>query len=209
PIVARTEERLQVLRQKKEDEVRVVWLKAFDGKAQDTRLGLKDVKQRELALPNGVAKILAEKDERVFEPMFMKVAPPTPAQAAVEALLREARALVKFWAVPVRDGKETEEKVNLAQHRWQPGESFYLHYEAAVPVQLGVFDDEPGKADRMLLPDVAYPASLNTALPGEPGRLPVPIKVGDRPEDEVLTLVGVQAGGRADILPSGEKDQGR
>src|SRR5262249_52389002 len=96
PIVARTEERLQVLRQKKEDEVRVVWLKAFDGKAQDTRLGLKDVKQRELALPNGVAKILAEKDERVFEPMFMKVAPPTPAQAAVEALFREARVLVKF-----------------------------------------------------------------------------------------------------------------
>ena len=102
---------------------------------------------------------------------------------------------VKIWGQPIDSFGQGGAYVNLTKHKWQRRERFYLWLETAVPIQLAFFQNYPeGRpASRQVSPDVRFPETFATIMPGAPYRFPVKIELDDDLRDEQMSLVVVRA----------------
>ena len=102
---------------------------------------------------------------------------------------------VKIWGQLVDPLGNPGPCVNLQKHKWQRSERFYLWLEAAVPVQLSLFQNYPeGRpASRQVSPDPAFPQTFATIPAGQPYRFPALIQMDDDLRDELVSIVVVRA----------------
>ncbi len=84
--------------------------------------------------------------------------------------------------------------VNPVKHRWNPRERFYVWINPAVPMTISLHQNYPEDrpASRQVYPDVRYPATFQTFMPG-PHRLPVLFEMDDDLRDEIMSMVVVRA----------------
>lgn len=84
--------------------------------------------------------------------------------------------------------------VNPVKHRWDPLERFYVWINPAVPVTISLHQNYPEDRppSRQVYPDVRYPATFQTFMPG-PHRLPVLFEMDDDLRNEIMSMVVVRA----------------
>jgi len=93
---------------------------------------------------------------------------------------------VKVW-FQLADGRF----VSPTHHRWQPGEQFYIHLEAPVPLRVALFQNYPEDrpASRQVYPDRQYPESFRLMMPGQSTRLPTLFSMDKDLRDELMSIV--------------------
>lgn len=109
---------------------------------------------------------------------------------------------VKIWGQLVDKKGKPGKLVNLMKHRWNPKERFYIWVDAAVPVQMSLFQNYPeGRpASRQVSPDEKMPETFGTIMPGKPYRFPIMIAMDDDMRNELMSIVFVRSD--AASLPS-------
>jgi len=171
---------------------RQAFMAAFAKQKANAQGVMKTAKVTERALPGGARVKVANvsKDLR-FNPV-----PIAPVGGTVTPMTPTATVLVKIWAAPVVGDKETGQFVNLSLYKWRPKERFYLYFESAVPVHIGLYQDYPNTTNptRKVLPDTNYPDSFKTIMPGVPYRFPILMEMDNTNEAEFMSIVFVSAG---------------
>ena len=124
--------------------------------------------------------------------------PPAPPMGPMGPPLRLG---VKVWAQLINPAGQPGPYVNLEKYPWHRMERFYLWLETAVPLQLALFQNYPeGRPpSRQISPNLAFPQTFATIMPGVPYRFPVMLAMDDDLRDELLSIVVVRAD--AQVLP--------
>ena len=123
--------------------------------------------------------------------------------ARSKALRKGPQLAIKVWGrlavPPSRVGAKwkADRHVNLANHRWRPGDSYFLCIDTAVPIQLGLFQIFPDRIAQ-IAPDPRHEVTYRTILPGQVWQSPRLI-LDEDPKDEDVSIVVVRAD--APILP--------
>jgi hypothetical protein len=114
----------------------------------------------------------------------------------------EVKGMVKVWA-ELKDGGK---KVHLARYNWKPKERFYLCFETALPVKVGLYQTYENKDKPVrILPDEEVPESLGAVQPGKAYRFPALLEMDDNDDDETLSLVIVGVGTKEEPRLGGDK----
>jgi hypothetical protein len=166
-------------------------LKAFSQLQKNAKKAIddSDLQVRSRSFPSGDAEVLVG-DAGRYGPVDVPInGKPVP-----------VKMMVKVWAMPVKDGRETGQAVHLEKYKWQRKERFYLYFESAVPVQIGLYQDYVGdRAPERRLPDGKHPESYKTLMPGRSQRLPVLLEMDDNLHDELMSIVAVVAGSQPEL----------
>ena len=102
---------------------------------------------------------------------------------------------VKIWGQIVNPDGSLGPLVNLTKHKWQKKEQFYLWLDAAVPLQLAVFQNytDGRPKSKQVSPDEKFPRSFETVVPGTAWKFPVRMEMDDDLIDEQVSIVVVRA----------------
>ena len=74
-------------------------------------------------------------------------------------------------------------------YRWAPGEVFYVHVQAAVPVYVALYQNIPNRPSRQVYPDSQFPHSFQIMAPGVNTRLPVAFQMDRNFTPEYMSVV--------------------
>jgi hypothetical protein len=158
-------------------------LEAFNRLERNAKKGLADAKAKPQTrgVGTGTAEVIVTDRALRFVPVQVGTEP-------------DVKTMIKVWAAPVKDKDETGDYVHLSKYKWQKKERFYLYFESAVPVQIGLYQDypeasDPNKKTRQVMPDPAFPDSYQTIMPGQPYRFPILMEMDDNLEPEYMAIV--------------------
>ena len=109
--------------------------------------------------------------------------------------LRAPKLAIKLWvkqAIEV-DGNWTPGRpLNLAIHKWQPSEPFYLSVETATPIHLSFVSMQPGQTPRLISPDPLRPDTFAPIMPGRVWTSAM-MRLGDHRDTEMIEWIAVPA----------------
>jgi len=110
---------------------------------------------------------------------------------SIEAGKENIQLGIRIWFQLDKDKKY----VNPVKHRWSPKERFHIFVEAAVPVQIHLFQNYPDDRppSKVVYPDEKYPETFATVLPGKPYELPVLFEMDDDLRKEIVSMVVARA----------------
>lgn len=117
-----------------------------------------------------------------------------PAQP-IATVEQSPRLAVKLWGRVVDDKGREGQYVNLAEHKWSPGQALRIYLDTAVPVQLGIFQLASDGEPKQVSPDADSPKSFDPIMPGvEPWKSDVLTLDPDNRDEEIcFVLVRVDA----------------
>jgi hypothetical protein len=158
---------------------RVVAEKAFEQLTKNAQQGL--------LAPNAVVQSKFAAIEDTDLPL-----PPTAGTGGDQPGSIPVQTGIKVWFERAKDGK----LINPRVYRFSPGENFFVHVEAAVPVFITLFQNFPrkeGKDPVQQYPVQRFPSSYRILNPAESTKLPVKFALDDNNEAEYVSIVVARA----------------